>query len=158
MANRVNPPKQVELPARVKADPELRRAFDDAYFIMFQMWKRIGGGQDVIDDLIQEQARIRSNVNTNTAVLGSIETRNFEIIKTDTSFTTEPFQIVICDNANAINITLDNNPQEDDEVHIKRKNGEVNVIGQIDGFTNKRINIKNYSMHLVYDGSEWTEI
>ena len=37
--NRVNPPKQVKLPPEVEANPQLRKAFDDAYFIMFQMWK-----------------------------------------------------------------------------------------------------------------------
>tara|TARA_R110001606_G_scaffold21025_1_gene74623 strand:- start:83 stop:382 length:300 start_codon:yes stop_codon:yes gene_type:complete len=47
--NRVNPPKQVKLPPEVEANPQLRKAFDDAYFIMFQMWKRMGGGADWID-------------------------------------------------------------------------------------------------------------
>lgn len=156
MTNRVNPPEQLQLP-QIR-DVGLLEFLKQLKFIVFQLWKRTGAGADSIDDLIKEQARLRSNVNANTASLGSIETRSFEVVKTSADFTTEPFQIIICSNTDAISITLDDNPQEDDEVHIKRKNGEVNVIGQIDGFTNKRINIKNYSMHLVYDGSEWSEI
>ena len=47
--NRVNPPKQVVLPLEIQQDLSLKKAFDDAYFIMFQMWKRMGGGDDWID-------------------------------------------------------------------------------------------------------------
>lgn len=47
--NRVNPPKQVVLPVEIQQNPSLKKAFDDAYFIMFQLWKRTGGGDDWID-------------------------------------------------------------------------------------------------------------
>ena len=49
MSNRVNPPKQVVLPVEVQQNLPLKKAFDDAYLIMFQMWKRLGGGDDWID-------------------------------------------------------------------------------------------------------------
>lgn len=48
--NRVNPPKQVELPPEVKNNPQLKKAFDDAYFIMFQLWRRVGSGDDFVGD------------------------------------------------------------------------------------------------------------
>lgn len=48
--NRVNPPKQVVLPRKIQDDEQLRKAFDDSYFILFQMWKRLGGGADFVDD------------------------------------------------------------------------------------------------------------
>ena len=49
MSNRVNPPKQVVLPPEVSSNPQLKKAFDDAYFILFQLWKRTGGGGDIVD-------------------------------------------------------------------------------------------------------------
>jgi len=48
--NRINPPTQVRLPPEIESNPQLKKAFDDAYFIMFQMWKRLGGGADWVDD------------------------------------------------------------------------------------------------------------
>ena len=47
--NRVNPPKQVVLPPEVQNNPQLKKAFDDAYFILFQLWKRTGAGDDIVD-------------------------------------------------------------------------------------------------------------
>jgi len=48
--NRVNPPTQVRLPPEIEDNPQLKKAFDDAYYIMFQMWKRSGGGSDLAAD------------------------------------------------------------------------------------------------------------
>ena len=52
MSNRVNPPKQLKLPAKVAADPEMSKSFYDRDFILFQMWKRLGGGDDLVDEAI----------------------------------------------------------------------------------------------------------
>lgn len=49
MANRVNPPKQLVLPQKIAQDPELKKAFDDRDFILFQLWKRTGAGEDIVD-------------------------------------------------------------------------------------------------------------
>ena len=48
---RVNPPKQVVLPIEISSNPQLKKAFDDAYFIMFQLWEKTGGGGDFLADL-----------------------------------------------------------------------------------------------------------
>ena len=50
MNNRVNPPKQLTLPPEVASDIKLKKAFDDRDYILFQMWKRLGGGADLVDD------------------------------------------------------------------------------------------------------------
>lgn len=50
MANRVNPPKQLQLPPEIQSNPQLKKAFDDRDYILFQMWKRMGGGDDFISD------------------------------------------------------------------------------------------------------------
>lgn len=99
-----------------------------------------------------------SRVSRNAARINSIELKEFEIVPTTTPLTTSEFQIIICKNVASIDITLDANAVENDEVHIKRRGGTVRVIGPIDGFTDKTINILNYSMHLVFDGADWSEI
>lgn len=46
--NRVNPPKQLVLPRKIQENLELKKAFDDRDLIAFQMWKRLGGGDDSV--------------------------------------------------------------------------------------------------------------
>ncbi len=88
----------------------------------------------------------------------ALEYRVFETIFTSVSLTTEEFQTIICNNTSSINITLKTSPLRDDEVNIKRSESKITVIGLIDGKQNKVINVKGYSMHLVFNGVEWSEI
>jgi hypothetical protein len=111
-----------------------------------------------IDDSKQDITSTSSRVSRNAARINSIELKEFEIINTTVGVTTEEFQVIICKNVAPISIILDPQAVEDDEVHIKRRGGIINVIGSIDGFTNMRINRKNYSMHLIFDGTDWSEI
>lgn len=99
-----------------------------------------------------------SRVSRNAARINSLELKEFEIINTTTGITTDRNQIIICKNTSAISITLDPQALAEDEVHIKRREAAIDVIGSIDGFTNRRINVRNYSMHLVFDGTDWSEI
>jgi hypothetical protein len=55
-------------------------------------------------------------------------------------------------------VTLNTQAIEGDEVHIKRRDAKITVVGSIDGFDHRVINVKNYSMHLVFDGTDWSEI
>lgn len=99
-----------------------------------------------------------SRVSRNAARINSLELRQFEIVNTTASVATESYQIIICKNTGAIDVTLDTQAVADDEVHIKRRNAVVTVKGTIDGLTDKIINVQNYSMHLVFDGTDWSEI
>lgn len=90
--------------------------------------------------------------------VAALEYRFYEIVTTTTSLTTEQFQTIICSNVTPINITLKIDPVIGDEVNIKRRGGSIVVIGTIDGFTNKTINVLNYSMKLVFNGTDWSEI
>ena len=90
--------------------------------------------------------------------VAALEYRFYEIVTTTTSLTTDQFQTIICSNVTPINITLKLDPVVGDEVNIKRRGGSVVVIGTIDGFTNKTINVLNYSMKLVFNGTDWSEI
>ena len=58
--DRVNPPKQLKLPPEVAANPQLKKAFDDRDFVLFQLWKRSGGSENAIDTNL-------SNLNVNLA-------------------------------------------------------------------------------------------
>lgn len=101
---------------------------------------------------------LTGQTNTSSVDIEVIQAKEFEIINTTESLTSGRFQIIICKNITDISIQLDPDAIENDEVHIKRRLGVVNVLGSIDGFTNKTINVLNYSMHLVFDGDDWSEI
>ena len=154
----VNPPPHQRIPPQFLKDPATRGFFERLNFNTFQLWKRTGGGADEIENSKQNITSASSRTSRNAARINSLELKEFEILTTTTDVTTEEFQIIICKNIVDIDVTLNPQAIENDEVHIKRRVGVVNVIGSIDGFTNKVINVLNYSMHLVYDGSEWSEI
>ena len=158
MTVNVNPPPQLQIPEQFRKDALTRNFFEQTNTILFQLWQRTGGTTDAIDNSQQNISSSSSRVSRNAARINSLELKEFEIISTSVNLTTEEFQIIICKNVNSIDITLDPQAIENDEVHIKRRNGPINVIGSIDGFTNKVINVLNYSMHLVFDGTDWSEI
>ncbi len=88
----------------------------------------------------------------------ALEYRVFDVIETTSSITLEEFKTLICRNTSSINVTLKTTPVLGDEVNIKRTNAPVVVIGVVDGLTNVTINRVNYSMKLVYNGTDWSEI
>jgi hypothetical protein len=158
MAIQVNPPPFLRIPRAFIADPEVNAFIKQQNIILFQLWNRSGGDEDATDGNKQGLTSTSSRVSKNAAVINSIALKSFEIIPTTESLTTKEFQIIICKNTESIDITLNPEAIEDDEVHIKRRGRSINVIGSIDGFTNKTINVLNYSMHLVFDGTDWSEI
>lgn len=99
-----------------------------------------------------------TDIATNATDISFLNTLQFEVVNTTVSTTTDPYQYIICRNIGSINITLNPTPSVNEEVHIKRRGDEVIVIGTIDGLTNKTINVNNYSMHLVFDGVDWSQI
>lgn len=153
MANNIIVPRRREDFFKPNGDPTHR----------FMDWIELVTGQTnvssiTIENTEQSLTSTSSRVSRNAARINSIELKEFEIVNTTIGLTTEEFQIIICKNASPISITLDPDAIKDDEVHIKRRGGSIEVIGSIDGFTNKIINVKNYSMHLVFDGIDWSEI
>ena len=157
MAN-INPPPQLKMPRAFLQDIEVRAFIEQQNVILFQLWQRTGGTVDAVEASQQNIASSSSRVSRNSAKINSLELKEFEIVNTTVDVTSEEFQIIICKNVASINVTLDPQAIENDEVHIKRRGGSIEVIGSIDGFTNKTINVLNYSMHLIYDGTDWSEI
>jgi hypothetical protein len=154
----VNPPPQLNIPPNLLKDRETRDYLRQIETILFQLYNRTGGASDIIEDNQQDITSTSSRVSRNAARINSLELKEFEIVSTTTNLTAEEFQIIICKNTLPITITLDPQAIENDEVHIKRRGESIIVTGSIDGFTNKTINVLNYSMHLVFDGADWSEI
>jgi len=48
MSVQVNPPPQLRIPEKFFNDPESRRFFEQQRTILFQLWQRTGGSQDLV--------------------------------------------------------------------------------------------------------------
>jgi len=158
MVVKVNPPPQLRIPKKFLSDPELRSFFEQQQEIIWKLWLRTGGGEDAVAATEDDVTSSSSRVARNSARINSLEKIGFDIEIITADFTTERNQIIICNNTSPITVTLDANAIEEDQVHIKRAGGQVTVIGSIDGKTQKVINIKYYSMQLVFDGTGGNEI
>jgi len=158
MSTKVNPPPALRIPDQFFTDPDTRAFFEQQREILFQLWNRTGGSEDSVSSTEEELTSSNSRVSRNAARIHALEKVDFDIEIITADFTTERNQIIICQNTSLITVTLDSNAIEEDEVHIKRTNAVVNVIGSIDGKTQNIINVRYYSMHLVFDGSGWNEI
>lgn len=156
--SRVNPPPHRRIPQELRNDPILRAYFEDLEFNLFQLWKRTGGGEDLIDSTEQFLTSTTSRTAVNAAKIGDLEREAFEVEIITEDFQTKRNQIIICRNSDPITVILDPDAQAEDIVHIKRKDGLVTVVGLVDGRTPTRINIKNFSMQVVFDGTEWSQI
>lgn len=120
--NRVNPPKQVRLPPEVEANPQLKKAFGDAYFIMFQMWKRLGSGEDWIDEGRNANYEFDDLVN-NTAKEQLLN----DVVSTSANYTTIGDQVIIC--TDALTVTLNDKPDDQERAKVIIANGDVTVNG-----------------------------
>jgi hypothetical protein len=121
--NRVNPPKQVELPPEVANNPALRKAFDDSYYIMFQMWKRMGGGADWIDD----NRTALYEFDDLTSFVEALSDNKPDIKLTTEDYTTIGDQTIIC-NA-PLTVFLNKNPKDREQAKVIVVNGDVTIDG-----------------------------
>lgn len=129
----------------------------------FIRWIELVTGQTnsssiIIETTEQELVSNNSRTARNAVRINSLELKEFEIVKPLADFTTDKNQILICKNTTPIAVTLDPNAIEDDELHIKRRGKKINIIGLVDGKSNPVISINLFSMHLVFDGIDWSQI
>lgn len=158
MSVKVNPPPQVRIPDQFIKDPEIRQFFEQQRQILFQLWKRTGGSEDSVDESEQELTSVGSRVARNAVKINALEKAGFDVEIITSDYTTTRNQIIICNNTGNITVTLDVNAVEEDQVHIKRSGGQVTVVGGIDGKSLIVINVKYYSAHLVFNGTDWSQI
>jgi hypothetical protein len=123
MSNRVNPPKQVVLPIEVQQNLPLKKAFNDAYLIMFQMWKRLGGGADWVD----ENRTTGYEFDDLAGLIKSLLPNKPDIKVTAVDYTSIGDQTIIC--TDALTVTLNAEPRDREIVKVIISSGDVTVSG-----------------------------
>ena len=117
---------------------------------------KIGNIEKELFNIEQLLSSLNSRVGNLTALLANVS--EFKTVPVTSNYTAKNKEILICKNTSPIQVTLNPNPKGGDRVHIKRRGEEIEVIGTIDGLTNRTINIKQWSDHYVYDGADWSVI
>lgn len=88
----------------------------------------------------------------------ALQAKELKTYITNANYTAKPYQVILCTNTTLIDITLNDEPEVDELVHIKRTDAEVNILGTIDGVTDWTLNVKGYSMYLIFNGTDWSAI
>lgn len=101
---KVNPPPFLKTPALFLKEKGTRKYFQSIEFILFQLYKRSGGGTDLIDEI-------------------AIDNRFFMSVK-DTDYTAIAGDFI--DMRDGITLTLDPNASPNDQ--IKTRNGDGSLI------------------------------
>jgi hypothetical protein len=117
--------------------------------------------QGILQDFIFTSDEIDGldvRVTVNEKDISELQDRIFrtEIVTED--LTAKSFQVILCDNASSIEVTLNPDAEKDDMIHVMRRNEEVTVIGLINGLNDRLINVKYWSELYIFDGSEWSVI
>ena len=153
--------------------------FNKVNFVMYQMWRRQGGANDLIDEtqlgelyepgiqtsdvdelvddleVSQEMSMILDLSEQIEELQHQIATfsplKEFESISTSTAFTTTGDQIVICTNTTPVTHPLNAAPDDGEEVIFKRQNtGSVTISGTIDGASSITLLSRYDAPHLVF--------
>ena len=170
MVERVNPPPHIRLGPEIQKNKELTRVFGEIGFNLFQLWKRTGGGEDLISDssTIIDNIYSRQSFDSTEQNEASVSEYFFErfpldteIINASSDFTTTGSQIVICTNSTASTISLNSLPEDGEKVKVKRQNTMITIDGNgntIDGRATLPINFRYDSPQLVYTlaANEWS--
>ena len=82
---RVNPPPQLKIPKQFLKDKEVRDYLQQRDWIQFQMWKRIGGSEDIVSQANQFITTNQSALNEINNRLGSGDA----LTSDDTGFTVD---------------------------------------------------------------------
>jgi hypothetical protein len=129
----VNPPTQVRLPVDIEGNLSLKKAFQDSYFIMSQLWTRSGAGQDFSTTPIKV---------------------------TDSDYTSSIRETVIVTASKTITCSLQ--PLDGQTLIVKRKTtaGNVTVSGNgktIDGATTFVLTVNYQTVSILYSSElgEW---
>ena len=119
--NRVNPPRQLQLPPEIANDKQLKKAFDDRDYILFQMWKRLGGS----DDLINGMESVEYEFDDISSLVNSLLPGNADVKVTAVDYTSIGDQVIIC--TDALAIALNAEPKDREQVKVIISNGDVTV-------------------------------
>lgn len=104
----------------------------------------------------EDIAQLKLDVADLQGRVDDLEYRVYKNVITTTDLTTGQFQIILCKNTSAINITLKPLPIDGDELSIIRTDGVVRLIGTVNKKSNLTLNVKGSGPKLVYDAAEAT--
>jgi len=145
---KVNPPPQLRRPRKITTDNELRPYFERLEWLLFQLWTRTGGSDDSIDETVNSQVDTDGLFGLFSRI-SDLEFRN--VIPTAVDYTTIGSEIIIC--TDAVTVTLNDEPDDQELATVKRVGGSVIVDGNgklIDGETDWTINVQLTSLDIVY--------
>lgn len=129
MAIDVNPPPQVNIPRKILEDPELRDYYIYRDEILFKLWLRTGGG----NDLISETSETVNNINIDSAVsLFSTVTPNTDFYSSVKSGSYTAVNRDFVEARNKAIITLDPNAEANTQIMVANGDGSrITVMGNI---------------------------
>ena len=81
----VNPPPSQQLPRQFFEDAEVRKYMEALQFNVFQLWKRTGGGTDLIETVITQETTNTSTSSGNTGKIARLTQRVAELESNDRS-------------------------------------------------------------------------
>ena len=110
-----------------------------------------------LDDLTDLTNNLESRIVVLESKIDALEFETFADV-TASMTTTGSNQNIICTNTVPITITLGGSPAVNRLVNIKRRGAQVTVVGSIDGSTPTVINVVNFSIKLLYTGTEYVQI
>jgi hypothetical protein len=147
----VNPPPYIKMPDKFFSDRDLRRYFEGLEFIIFQLWKRTGGGSDAVS----------SAITTASLSAPAYSASNFvgqSITAASSNYTTTGLDRLVVATA-AITVSLNDEPNQLEQVSIKRSSvtGPVVIDGNgntIDGQTTYTIAENYEAIDLMY-ADDW---
>lgn len=155
-------PFVIQWPRKWLEDEEIGPVIVYLNQFLHDLFQRTGGGDDAIsdegtrelypwhpaqDDDSNESVNLFPKVMQNGKV--------FDVIALTADHTTSGNEILICNNTSLITVTCNTMPDDEEEIIIKRRGVEVDVIASkgIDGETiKKRIVTKYDSPHLIFTG------
>jgi hypothetical protein len=95
-------------------------------------------------------------ININAALQNKIP--EYEVVQVTANSVALGGQILICRNTANIDITLNPNAQIGDFVYIKRRGSNVTVLGNVEGTMSTSLTSSTHSLHLCFDGTDWSTI
>lgn len=137
------------IPQEWAFDPDIGPFIRELMTQIWQLRARTGGYTDVIETTVTST----SDNSGQFALVQDLVGAARDVSVQSTVYTTANSEIVICNNAAAITVTLNASPDDEELVSIKRTDGTVTIAGNgktIDGKTAQRINVKYASLDLLY--------
>jgi hypothetical protein len=157
-AGAANPPPQLRRPKAGASPKEWDTYLRQLEWIIFQLWNRTGGGDDTVDDTVNSQVDTDGLFGLFSRV-SDLEFRN--VVSVTSDYTTIGADIVICNDA--VTVSLNDEPEDQELVTIKRAAGKVKISGNgklVDGSAQVNVILKYTSLDIIYtvDTDTWNII